>query len=336
MEVILHLGVHRSATTTLQRHLQQNAPAYRRAGLEVWVPVRTRAGLFDGLIRNPSRATAPIDHRAARSANRVRLEIDRLERGAMRQLLISEENIIGAVRNNLRAASLYPDLPERISRFLPALGHHPGRVALGLRAYDSYWASALAFAIGRGFPAPDHALLGKLVDQVRSWRTIVAEIADLCPDTDIVVWPFEALADDPARQVDVMTRGIRLDDGTTREAGRHNASPGGMELERILALRGKAPAMLQLSPHAPRWMPFDPAQRAWMRARYLEDLDWLASGAGANVRLHGAGQDTADQRRVRNNGMLDRASDVSGFAAPARAWMPLNGGRGIGNERRMV
>ena len=336
MDIILHLGVHRSATTTLQQYLLGNAQAFRQAGLACWTPSLTRSGLFAGLIQNPATTTPLIDDRAARSAGRVRLEIERLERAAMCQLPISDENIIGASRNNLRDVALYPDLAARLARFLPALGAAPRRVGLGLRSYDSYWASVLAFAIRRGGPAPDDDLLRRLADQPRGWRMVLTEIAAQCPDAEIVVWPFEALADDPAGQVDVMTGGIRLGGGGLRRIERHNASPDAGALRRILELRGQEGGVAAQMPDTRRWMPFDAAQRARMRARYLEDLDWLASGADARIRFCGTEHDTAGQRRVDHARLLDRASEVSGFAAPAPTWTPLNGGRHIGNDRRLA
>lgn len=336
MDIIVHLGAHRSATTTLQRYLARNAPALRGAGVESWTPPLTRDGRFAGLIQKPSKSTPLLDDLARRSVNRVRLELDRLERRATRQLIVSEENIIGAILSNLRAGRLYPDLTERLVRFVPAVGGRTTRLAIGLRSYDSYWASALAYAIGRGFPAPDADVLHQLATQPRSWRAIVAEIAELCPDTQIIVWPFEALAGEPSRQVELLTGGICLASGTAWQAGRHNVGPDAAALNTILEARGEGGPAYPPAEAGRHWMPFDPAQRARMRARYIEDLDWLASGAGRQIRFFGTEQDTADQRRVRHTRMLDRASEVSGFAASARAWTPLNGGQGIGNERRMV
>jgi hypothetical protein len=336
MDIILHLGAHRTATTTFQRYLMHNAHDLRALGVTCWTPPLTRGERFAGLIENPSKVTPRIDAIAERSACRIRRDLEMLNRGATRQVLISEENLIGTIRGNLREGQLYPDLTERLSRFLCALGGSVARLGIGLRSYDSYWASALAFAIGRGFAGPDGALPGVLADHPRGWRAILTEIAALCPDAEIIVWPFEALASDPDGQLGLLTGGLRLAPGAAGDAGHHNVSPDAATLDAILSGHLGASDAPRQSREGQRWMPFDPAQRATMRGRYLDDLDWLAAGAGHEIRFFGTEQDTVGQRRVTHTRMLDRASEASGFAAPARAWTPLNGGRGIGNERRMV
>lgn len=336
MEIILHLGAHRCATTTLQHFLRRNTEPYRQAGLEIWTPAETRAGLFEGLILNPSRVTPLAERQARRSAGRIEVELTRIESRATRQILISEENIIGACRSNLRDRALYPDVRARLERFLPALGRPVCQIGLSIRSYESYWSSALALAISRGLPAPSSALIERLASDDSGWRRVISGIAESVPDAVIAVWPFEAFASDPARQVEAMTGGLRPAAVSARSPMRHHASPSGSELLRILTMRGEDACRLAAGGGGGRWMPFRADQRAHMRRRYLADLDWLASGAGPNIRYFGPVTGTAEQRWAEQCEMLDRASDVSGFAASARPWMPLNGGRGIGNERRMV
>jgi hypothetical protein len=50
MDVVLHVGAHRTASTTFQKTLGANGAALAEAGVVYWGPKCTRAGLFDGLI----------------------------------------------------------------------------------------------------------------------------------------------------------------------------------------------------------------------------------------------------------------------------------------------
>jgi len=113
VKIILHLGAHRTATTTLQSGLERNATGLADLGLAVWTPRRTRSGLFSGLIHKPEDVTERIERLGHRATGVIRIEIERLARQGMRQLLISEENMLGAARNNLRCERLYPLVDER-------------------------------------------------------------------------------------------------------------------------------------------------------------------------------------------------------------------------------
>jgi methylmalonyl-CoA mutase cobalamin-binding domain/chain len=170
MDVILHLGVHRCGTTTFQQLLQRNTAMLRDAGLESWTPDRTRAGLMAGLIQRPEDLTPQIEARALRSSGIVQIEVERLAKAGRRKLLISEENLTGAVRNNLRESLLYPKLNVRLSRLGPALSQHVTTIGLSIRSYDAFWASSIAFGVAQGHAVPGLGKLDYLVAQPRRWQ----------------------------------------------------------------------------------------------------------------------------------------------------------------------
>ena len=49
MEIVLHIGAHRTATTSFQAYMRGNAPGLVQGGVAFWGPLRTRNGLFSGL-----------------------------------------------------------------------------------------------------------------------------------------------------------------------------------------------------------------------------------------------------------------------------------------------
>ena len=112
MTIILHLGAHRTGTTTFQSLLDRNRADLARRGLAVWTPARTRGGLLDGLVQRPCDATPQDDWRAKRSCGRIRMERARLAGQGQERLLLSEENLLGAIRNNLRERCLFPDAAD--------------------------------------------------------------------------------------------------------------------------------------------------------------------------------------------------------------------------------
>lgn len=285
VKIILHLGAHRTATTTFQSELERNAEGLGDLGLAVWTPRRTRSGLFSGLIHKPEDVTEAIERQGHRASGVIRIEIERLARRGMRQLLISEENVIGAARNNLRSERLYPHADERLMRFRRAFDGRKLRIGLSVRAYDSFWASCYGYGVARGHRLPDREQLDRLVTQPRRWTDVIRDLARGLPGAEIVVWPFERFADRPADVLAELTDGIRMAGPGAWSESPLNSGPRLPHLRRVLRERGDPEGARRLPPGDGRWMPFDEAQVQAMRAQYREDLAWLAAGADGLARF---------------------------------------------------
>lgn len=277
MDVFLHLGAHRTASTSFQEYVWTNRARLADAGLTQWTPRRTRDGLFDGLIRNPQLVTLDDEKRGRRSRGRLRLELSRLEAAGQSMLILTEENLLGTMFNCIEGRQLYPYLIERMTRYIGPFRDRPLKIGLAIRAYADYWASSLAFAVQRGLACPDQGLLGDLATQPRRWRHVIGDIARLVPEAELFVWTFERRAGAP-RQVLERVLGERLPNGMVDEAGWHNSRAGFADLKATLSLRGETIHDDQINQYD-CWMPFDERQRAALHRQYRKDLDWLASGA---------------------------------------------------------
>ncbi|MFT5743011.1 MAG: hypothetical protein ACI86S_001073 [Paracoccaceae bacterium] len=328
MEILLHIGAHRTGTTTFQCFLQRNQTALSEAGVALWTPERTRNGLLSGLVRRPQDITEQIERIGARSCGVMRIQIATTRAAGMRQLIISEENMIGAIRNNLRERQLYPLLSERLLRFRAAFGENCTRIAFGIRSYDAFWASALAFAVARGHRTPSRADLDQFVTQPRTWRKVIREISTVFPRADIVVWPFERLAGQPDRQLQLLTAGVDLKTPLSGRGDWQNASPNLGALREILTLRGGEHAAAQLPHSEGRWMPFDDNQKEILRAQYQIDLAWLRQGAEGLARFVDS---PADHDRTTT--LQARGSEVAGMNPPG---LSRSGGYGYGKQEYLV
>lgn len=75
-----------------------------------------------------------------------------------RRVLVSDENMMGSVRENLRLGDLYCEVGERMARFGEAFGEAFGDQisdgALNIRASKGYWASALTYGLRRWRDCP--------------------------------------------------------------------------------------------------------------------------------------------------------------------------------------
>lgn len=269
LDVILHIGAHRTGTTTLQRFLSRNRDGLARDGVAVWGPRDLRAGLSDGLVKAPHRITPDVLRRGERSCARMQRACDQLDAAGVDTLLVSEENMIGSMPNNLLARALYPHSGFRLQRFAPAFADRCTTIALGIRSYDRQWASALAFCMRQGFGAPARDILDEIAVQKRTWRDVIADAARAFPGAKLVVWPFEALVALPEAQCHAMT-GRAVPGPVLGLGGWENRTPGPPV---VGAARGTRPG-------SGVWRPFTTAQTEKLRDTYAEDLAWLRAGAG--------------------------------------------------------
>lgn len=303
MKVILHIGAHRTGTTSFQSYMRRNADFMRIRRIGFWGPLRTRGGLFAGI-----QPGVGVGRRAARHAGgRVLLNLDKAERNGIKTLLVSDENMLGTMRRNMRERALYADAGERMARYAAAFDGRIDTVVLSVRALNHYWSSAASYCIKRGHPMLEQDELVRIGFGSRSWRDVVSDVACAVPDAQVLVVPFERTAGQPL----AMFRNVMGLHGPRNAAEIWlNRSVSASELREILAARGDDPA--RITGLAPRWSPFDPAATAAMRETYMDDIHWLTAGADGLAKLtedlgqRGAGQTLPHGPLTRGQGHDDQ------------------------------
>ena len=277
MDVILHLGAHRTATTSFQDYIRQQSDWLESRKIGFWGPRRTRKSVFPGLFRTI--AVTPRRHQARRAEGRVQMQSAQAEARGIKHLLVSDENMMGSCAQNLRLAQLYPAVGDRLARVAAAFDGRVAGVVLTVRAQDLWWASAAALAVSRGHAAPDAARCAAIAGSARSWRDVITDIACAVPDVPLRVMPFETYAGRPDL---VLGTGL----GAMAPRGRVrwlNRSPDLRDLRCHLMALGKDPALL--GPGEGRYTPFDRDQSAALRENYADDLHWLTAGADGLAQL---------------------------------------------------
>ena len=315
MDVILHIGAQRTATTTLQAYLRSNAADLAGQGTGLWGPLRTRkGGLLSGVLPPPDAGSAQARLDLARA--RVQTRLDATARRGLHRLIVSDENMLGTVRRTLRAQALYPDAHPRLERFASVFDGAVTRVVLAIRGLDKWWASAWAFGVCRGEALPGTDDVAAIAARSRSWRDVVQDVAAAFPAAEIQVQTHETLAGRPDRRLWHMTGGKVAP--PRRDAGLwlHRA-PCLAELRAALGSRGQGTASLPEGDGI--WRPFDDRQTAQLRETHADDLFWLTAGAGGLATLikedqpDQAGQNlpggatTRGHRHDRQEGRLARA-----------------------------
>ena len=274
LDVILHIGAHRTATTSFQHYMRENSSYFARKGIGFWGPARLRKGLLTGVIPRP------LDHEPQkqflRAKGRIALQLDRSEKSGLTQLIVSEENLLGTLRDNLRSGALYPAAGERIARFMAAFGPRVRGVSLTIRSLDKYWTSALSLSMTRGVSLPSPAKLGDISSATRSWSDVVTDVAAAVPNVPLRVVTFEATAGAADQTFAAVTGHNAPNLG---HLPWRNSQPTPCELLELplgLEQRNRLKGLCSGN----RFTPFSETEAAALRERYQDDIHWLASGAG--------------------------------------------------------
>jgi len=279
LDITLHVGAHRTASTSFQCYLRANREALAQQQVGFWGPWRTRGGLLHG-IAEPT-GQAPLPGRQDRGSGRVQLALDGARRSGVQQLLVSDENMLGTPRRCARKGVLYPDAGERVARLCAAFGGVQ-RICLTIRSLNMWWASLFAYLVPRGEGLPTAAQLAQIATAPRSWRHVITDLSEACPQAEIRVMPFDAFSDRPDGLLRQMTD-LPMVPPAPPGAFWKNRHLDLAALRAELAARGDDPA--QLPAGSGRYMPFDAAQTAALREAYTDDLFWLTAGAEGRATL---------------------------------------------------
>ncbi|EEB83325.1 conserved hypothetical protein [Roseobacter sp. GAI101] len=272
MEIILHVGAHRTATTSFQHYLREHGATISATGTGLWGPLRTRNGLFSGLFPGP---VATVKRPSLdRVRGRIALQLEKSRARGVKKLLITDENMIGTSRHCVRTGLLFPSVGERMARYNAAFGGGINQIVLTIRSPESWWESAAAYSVQRGACVPTQAKLDKLATMARTWRDVIIDLACAVPHAEIKVTTYEEFAGRPKAFLAQATGIDAPKDSQTRWL---NRSPDLPALRAILAERGDDPDLLPDG--TGRWHPFTGAQSAMMRETYADDLFWLTAGA---------------------------------------------------------
>lgn len=275
MDIILHLGAHRCATTSFQHYLGTQKLALACHDTLAWTPSDTRAGLFSGVLPGPRVARGRNLHNTRKRAmGRIRMRVMRAYRQGTRQLLISDENMIGSTFDCLRYGLLYPAIGERMARYREAFQVTPKRVVLSVRALDLWWASAAGYSVNRGFAPPETETLEALSLERRSWRDVITDLACALPGTEVIIAPFEYFSSRPDALLNIATgvqaarahSDVWLNKTPNSARLRKQVKEAGGDMRGIPATQG-------------RWQPLDATQQVRLREAYEDDMHWLFAGA---------------------------------------------------------
>ena len=209
MKVLVHLGVHKTATTFIQSQLANNRQALAGKGFGmagIWAVRRRFTNLFDRLAWFD-----PVWRFLTRPA--LRRKFDKLtgESEGVHTFLLSDENLAGTIAANYFFGRLYPWAGMRARMLESVLAGHDTHYFLCIRRYPDYLVSSWLQLASKGKPPAFEKYVEKFSPDRRGWAELVADLAGAVGKDRLTVWTYDWFSEDPRRVFDMLAPGTEFE-----------------------------------------------------------------------------------------------------------------------------
>ena len=267
----LHVGAHKTATTYIQRALEQSRAGLRGNGvgyvplIEMRPAITRRVGLTGrGLGRSVSSLLEAY--------------------GDCRTLILSDENIIG-LPDPSRSGVYYPRRRWRLGRLLRRLPRSKVRLFFAIRGYDSFVSSMYSEYIRhRPFLSPE-AYLRRVRIERFGWPDVIRSFVALAGAERVTVWRYEDFGRLQDRLFDALTGGrggsVKPLDQAVRPSLSAQAVATLVEMQSHLSpveIRDQVQAVTDSAPRGAgdgAFSAYAPERAAELRERYEREADGL-------------------------------------------------------------
>lgn len=200
--LVLHLGAHRTGTTSLQAALDHAQRPLHDAGVVALVPPRPgqRKGKwlrahYGAHQRRYARASRFLPGRmwvAPLVLRRFRRQLETRVDPRCQTLILSEEEFLGVVFDRRYKMEIYPHLDSSLGLLSRFARTQPTTIFLGIRSYAEFCLSAYLMTCIYGLRTSEFApITPASVDTHGGWVRVVTTIRRLFPDALLTVWPHE-------------------------------------------------------------------------------------------------------------------------------------------------
>jgi hypothetical protein len=255
---VLHIGSHRTGTSSLQKFLQENKEFLAARQIEFLCPPDSRVG-------------STLDCVAAK--------VSQWQKNGATKILISEENLLGTMENNIAEESLYPNARYNLARLQQIF--QPDILLFSLRELSDYWNSAVLFSFSRdAIQFPNEKKIASLANCSRSWKHVLDDVASVFPKAKLVVREFNYFKDNPKKFLRLSTGWSEW--GETKLQRRpHNQRPSDDMVVTKLLEKKDFHGLLRLGAKEGGDL-FSNAQKMELYERYQNDLDSIRRLCGSS------------------------------------------------------
>ena len=191
-KIVLHLGAHRTGTSSFQNYLHLNRDVLARKGCDVYVPNRdgiTNARLNVSL-PEPRHVAANADMKVFVRRNRRNLRAMGWDAASTRTTLLSEENLPGRMIHFWKG-HFYPQAGIRCRVLAKALRRRIDHAVLVVRDYGDLYTSAHAMFAQRKCVADFRTRLPALMSVRDGWSTLIAEVLKGLDPARLTIVPYD-------------------------------------------------------------------------------------------------------------------------------------------------
>ncbi len=282
MEVYLHLGAHKTATTFIQQTMQSNAETLAKSGIFAPRLEDIRAAITPGMAGKPMLGFEEY-------ISLIVPENTLSHEALPERLILSDENMVGYPAEIFAKGVFYLDAKQRLKVLKSWLPAPPTKIVFAVRPYTTFFSSAYAQWLGpfakkygpeKRF-IPREVIHKKISGLKRGWPAIIRDVQKIFPDSQIIVKEyrpapeylqemFEILLGDSAGELKYnagyfWNRGLSADLVSELEAQLAKGEANPESVAKIRAQRSKNPS--DLGAH---FWPDD--QRKALLLRYEADI----------------------------------------------------------------
>lgn len=286
MEIVLHLGVHKTASTYLQSLLEKNLVSLERHSI----------GYAHPKILRPLFAQAPQRNLGTRRALRnsarawaLRQVVETAQDLQRKRLIISEEQLLGSVRALFSGRGFYRDLSKELRGLVSVLQGQPVKVLLSIRNYDTFFVSAYGQVLtGWKYLPFDQRMRTTFLREQRGWPDILTELMQTLPTgSTLRLWQYERFGLEEREILqEFVGEAAESSFAPLRERPRTGPSQQGVEALDQLAAKGTVPdiegtkrilRMYGKDRGYPGFSPWSETERQTLEDRYTRDVALIRS-----------------------------------------------------------
>lgn len=189
IDIALHVGAHKTASTHLQRYLTQQREALRKGGCVYFGPAQTRhKGVQLGVHLGLSDAKA-------RNGADIPTHLRRMSRG--KRLLLSEENLLGSLLDKtgkMSQPSLYSTAAGRLAKWVRDFAPHRVHMFLCVRDPAAFLVSSYSQSLMGGTICGWQQFIENMTFRYVDWQGLVTDLTATCGAASFTVWRYEDYA----------------------------------------------------------------------------------------------------------------------------------------------
>lgn len=211
LDVAIHFGAHKTATTFLQEYLDSEIAELRRNGVG-YIPLHLSRSSIMPFIGQTVRCANPAERPSAdmmKASISAALGLNTPNAPPLLRLLISDENLAdGAPMSVLAKRTLYPSAASRLRILMNEFPRAKFKLLFCIRDYADFIPSVYCEVLRWRKLAPLARVLSASEWNL-SWPVFLGAIAEEHPECDVHYWRYEDFSNSPADVVEAMT-GCRL------------------------------------------------------------------------------------------------------------------------------